>query len=262
MNRLEGKVALITGAAGGIGAATAELFVAQGCKVVVTDIHDDQIMALADRLGENAIGVATDISRREAMDELVGTAVSHFGGLDIAVLNAGLFGDMDSVTDYSEEMFDRVIGVNLKAVWYGVRAAIPAMRRRGKGSIVITSSTQGLSGYYSSSPYTASKHAVVGIMRNAAIELARENIRVNTVHPGFVDTGMMGQLHSDSNPESPSEVMEAFAQAIPMRRYAQPREIAQLMLFLGSDEASYCTGGCYVADGGLLAYHGGPAPDS
>jgi NAD(P)-dependent dehydrogenase (short-subunit alcohol dehydrogenase family) len=194
------------------------------------------------------------------MKEIVATAVKAFGGLDIAVLNAGVFGDMATVTDYSEEMFDRVISINLKAVWHGVRAAIPEMRKRGKGSIVITSSTQGLSGYYLSSPYTASKHGVVGIMRNAAVELAKENIRVNTVHPGLTDTQMMGRLRNEANPDSPSAVMDAFAQAAPIGRYAHPREIAQMMLFLGSDEASYCTGGCYVVDGGLLAYHGGPAP--
>lgn len=259
MDRLADKVALITGAAGGIGAAAAALFAAEGAKVVIVDVAEAGILAVADRLGDAAVGVAADISKPGAMDDAVRLAQDRFGGLDIAVLNAGIFGDLEPLADYPESTFDRVMDVNLKGVWHGVRAAIPAMRARGKGSIVINSSTTGLSGYYSASAYSISKHGVIGIMRNAAIELAKENIRVNSVHPGFVETGMMDHVHSGANPDAPEAVQDAFAQAIPMGRYAQPVEIAQLMLFLGSDEASYCTGGCYVADGGLLTYHGGPA---
>jgi len=197
----------------------------------------------------------------DQVQALIDFAVEKFDGLDIAVLNAGMFGSLSGVLDYPEDMFDKVLGVNLKGVWYGLRSAAEVMLKSGGGSIIITSSTQGLSGYYNSSPYTTTKHAVVGIMRNAAVELARNNIRVNTVHPGFVDTDMMGLLHSTANPDDPAAVMNSFSEAPPIGRYAKPREIAQMMLFLAGDEASYCTGSCFVVDGGLLAFHGGPTPD-
>ena len=213
-------------------------------------------------IGDSATYLVADVTKKEDVQAVVDLAVDKFGGLDIAVLNAGMFGEMSGVLEYPEEIFDKVLEVNLKGVWYGLRSAATAMRQRGTGSIVITSSTQGLSGYYNSSPYTTTKHAVVGIMRNAAVELAKENIRVNTVHPGFVDTDMMDLLHSTANPEDPKSVMDSFAVAPPIGRYAKPKEIAQMILFLGSDEASYCTGSCFVVDGGLLAYHGGPAPDA
>lgn len=261
MKRLEGKVAIITGASGGIGAATAKRFAEEGAKVVLADIDEAKVKEVADSIGGGAIGLGVDVSDKQSIQALVDTASEAFGGVDIAVLNAGMFGEMRTVTDYPEELFDRVVNVNMKGVWHGLRAVVPEMRKRGGGSIVITSSTQGLSGYYVSSPYTASKHAVVGIMRNAAVELARENIRVNTVHPGMTDTQMMGQLHTTANPDNPDAVMDVFAQAAPIGRYADPREIANAMLFLASDESSYCTGSCLVADGGLLAYHGGPAPE-
>ncbi|MEM6580620.1 MAG: SDR family NAD(P)-dependent oxidoreductase [Pseudomonadota bacterium] len=261
MARLDGKIAIVTGAAGGIGLATASLFAREGAKVVLSDIDATRLSAACEQIGDAAIFQCADVAKEAEVQALVDLAVSEFGGLDIAVLNAGMFGTLSGVLDYPEETFDKVIDVNLKGVWYGLRTAAAAMRDRGAGSIVITSSTQGLSGYYNSSPYTASKHAVVGIMRNAAVELARENIRVNTVHPGFVDTDMMGSLHSSANPEDPASVMTSFEGAPPIGRYAKPSEIAPMMLFLASDEASYCTGSCFVVDGGLLAYHGGPAPD-
>ncbi|MEM8564110.1 MAG: SDR family NAD(P)-dependent oxidoreductase, partial [Pseudomonadota bacterium] len=259
--RLDGKVAIVTGAAGGIGLATASLFAGEGAKVVLSDIDEARLQAASEQIGDAAVFQRADVAKEAEVQALVDLAVSRFGGLDIAVLNAGMFGTLSGVLDYPEETFDKVIDVNLKGVWHGLRTAAVAMRARGAGSIVITSSTQGLSGYYNSSPYTASKHAVVGIMRNAAVELARDNIRVNTVHPGFVDTDMMGSLHSSANPEDPASVMASFEGAPPIGRYAKPSEIAPMMLFLASDEASYCTGSCFVVDGGLLAYHGGPAPE-
>lgn len=261
MKRLDGKVALITGAARGIGAATAERFVEEGAQVMLTDVLEPELRALADRLGAGfAAWQVVDASQRDQVERSVEAAVEQFGGLDIAVLNAGIFGEMQAVDQYSESLFDRVLEINLKGVWHGLRTAIGPMRRRGGGSIVITSSTQGHSGYYLSSPYTTTKHAVVGIMRNAAVELAVDNIRVNTVHPGLTDTEMMGGLHRTASPDDPSAAMQAFATAPPMRRYGSPREVANMMLFLASDEASYCTGSCYMVDGGLLAYHGGPPP--
>ena len=262
MGRLDGKVVLITGAARGIGAATAELFAEEGARLMLTDVLEDELRQTAERIGpERALWQRVDVTERTQIEASVAATVARFGGLDATILNAGMFGQMHSVDEYPEELFDRVVSVNLKGVWHGLRAAVPEMRKRGGGSIVITSSTQGHSGYYLSSPYTATKHAVVGVMRNAAVELAAENIRVNTVHPGLTDTEMMGGLHRTAAPDAPQAAMDAFATAPPMRRYAKPREIAQMMLFLASDESSYCTGSCYMVDGGLLAYHGGPPPE-
>jgi NAD(P)-dependent dehydrogenase (short-subunit alcohol dehydrogenase family) len=258
---LDGKVAVVTGAAGGIGLATARLFVEEGARVVLSDIDEQELIGACESLGDDAAYLVCDVTKESQVQALIEFAVEKFDGLDIAVLNAGIFGSLSGVMDYPETMFDKVLDVNLKGVWYGLRSAARAMLERGGGSIVITSSTQGLSGYYNSSPYTTTKHAVVGIMRNAAVELAKKNIRVNTVHPGFVDTDMMGLLHSTANPDDPMAVMNSFAESPPIGRYAKPREIAQMMLFLASDDASYCTGSCFVVDGGLLAYHGGPAPD-
>lgn len=261
MGRLDGKVALITGAARGIGAAAARLFAEQGARLMLVDVLDAELQALADSIGsDKAAWQHVDVTDKHQIESSVARAVELFGGLDISVLNAGVFGEMHSVEDYPEELFDRVVDINLKGVWHGVRASVPEMRKRGAGSIVITSSTQGHSAYYLSSPYTTTKHAVVGIMRNAAVELAHENIRVNTVHPGLTDTDMMGDLHRAASPDDPDAAMQAFATAPPMRRYGTPREVAQMMLFLAGDESSYCTGSCYMVDGGLLTYHGGPAP--
>tara|TARA_R110001599_G_scaffold65838_2_gene185762 strand:- start:10357 stop:11214 length:858 start_codon:yes stop_codon:yes gene_type:complete len=261
MGRLNNKVAVITGAAGGIGAAAAEIFVREGAKVVVSDLAGEQLAELAHRLGDNAIAFPCNVTDKAEVEALMDKAIEQFGGLDAVVLNAGLFGELTGLLDYTDDAYERVINVNQKGVWYGLRAAARRMLERTGGSIVITSSTQGFSGYYNSAPYTASKHAVMGIMRNAAIEFAKKGVRVNTVHPGLTDTSMMGGLHSEASPDNPAAVMEGFAVAAPMGRYARPEEIANMMLFLASDEASYCTGGTYAVDGGLLAYHGGPHPE-
>lgn len=261
MDTMTDKVSIVTGAAGGIGTAAAQSLADAGSAVLMVDFDAEALAAARERVtGDNIDIFTADVTDREQVEAYTQYAVDSFGGLDAVILNAGTFGASYSLMDYPEDLFDRVVAINMKGVWYGLRAAVPHLRKRGGGSVVITSSTQGLSGYYASSPYTASKHAVVGIMRNAAVELAPEGIRVNTVHPGFTDTSMMGGLHSDANPDDPQAVMDAFAMSAPIGRYAQPREIAELMLFLASNASSYCTGGTYVADGALLAYHGGPRP--
>jgi NAD(P)-dependent dehydrogenase (short-subunit alcohol dehydrogenase family) len=154
---------------------------------------------------------------------------------------------------YPETLFDEVLALNLKAIWLGMRAVIPAMKAQQSGSIVLTSSIQGLSALPGTTPYTASKHALVGLMKGAALELAPHKVRVNTVHPGYVATPMMDNIHNMVMPDAPAEMQAAISQSIPMKRYAQPEEIARLMLFLASDDSSYSTGGCFTADGGILA---------
>lgn len=262
MGSMDGRVSVVTGAAGGIGTAAARALAGAGSKVLMVDQDGDSLRAARDAVAADGLEtVVADVTDREQVDGYTARAVELFGRLDAVLLNAGVFGQSAMLTDYPEELFDRVLAVNVKGVWYGLRAAVRHLRDHGGGSVVITSSTQGLSGYYASSPYTVSKHAVVGMARNAAVELATEGIRVNTVHPGMTDTSMMAGLHAKANPDDPGAVKAAFAQAPPMKRYAQPEEIAQVMLFLASDASSYCTGATFVADGGLLAYHGGPSPE-
>ncbi|MCL2482756.1 MAG: SDR family oxidoreductase [Propionibacteriaceae bacterium] len=259
---MEGKVTIVTGAAGGIGSAAAQALVDAGSSVLMVDVDQDGLaQARSDVQGGNVQTFVADVTDKDQVEAYTKYAVDTFGHLDAAILNAGTFGKSYSIMDFPEELFDRVMAINMKGMWYGMRAAIPYMRKNGSGSLVLTSSTQGLTGYYSSSPFTASKQAVVGLMRNAAVELATEKIRVNTVHLGFTDTTMMAEVAIDANPDDPASVKDTFERASPMKRYARPEEVANMMVFLASDAASYCTGGEFVVDGGLTGFHGGARAD-
>lgn len=252
--RLEGKVALITGASGGIGRAAAERFVAEGARVVLADIDADAVATLARDLGAaHARHCHTDVGDDASMQDAVRHAEMHFGGLDVLIANAGIEGPIASIEDYPVEAFDRVQRVNVRGVWLGIRHAAPAMRRRGGGSIVITSSGAGVAGYPNMGAYVCSKHAVIGIMRTAARELAAAGIRVNTVNPGPVETRMMDSIAAGTLPGREQDYKAALHAAIPLGRYARPAEVANLMLFLASDEGSYCSGGVYMVDAGNSA---------
>ena len=257
MDRLKGKVAVITGGAGGFGAAAARLFVAEGAKVLAVDRDASALAQLQAEIGgDNFATRAADITQPDQVEAYTAAAVERFGGLDIAILNAGITGPRTPLESYSLEDFDQVLAINLRAPWLGLRAAIPHMKRRGGGSVVITSSIQGLSAIPGTSGYTTSKHAVIGMMKGAALELAEHNIRVNTVNPGYGDTPMMRRIHAAASPDDPGAVETAIAQEVPMRRYAKAEEVAQVMLFLASDASSYCTGAAYPVDGGILASWG------
>ena len=247
MARLAGKIALITGAAGGIGAACARLFAAEGARLVLMD--RDPAMPVID----GARTFVGDVSRSDDMEDAVGVAVEGFGGLDVAVLNAGVEGGVAPVEEYDLETFDRVIAVNLRGVFLGLKYAMPALRARGGGSIVVTSSIAGLRGRARMPAYVASKHAVVGLMRTAALEGARDGVRVNTVHPSPVDTRMMRSLEAQLAPDDPEGFRRDYEAASPQGRYARPEEVARLMLFLASDESAHCTGSTYSIDGGRAA---------
>ena len=247
MARLAGKTALITGAAGGIGAACARLFAAEGARLVLMD-NDPAMPAI-----DGARTFVGDVSRSDDMEDAVGVAVEGFGGLDIAVLNAGVEGDVAPVEEYDLETFDRVIAVNLRGVFLGLKYAMPALRARGGGSIVVTSSIAGLRGRARMPAYVASKHAVVGLMRTAALEGARDGVRVNTVHPSPVDTRMMRSLEAQLAPDDPEGFRRDYEAASPQGRYARPEEVARLMLFLAGDESLHCTGSTYSIDGGRAA---------
>ena len=250
MARLAGKVAVITGATGGIGAAAAKLFAAEGADLMLVDLDADRLEALAGETGGAwRAGDVTDPAENEA---IAAAAAERFGGIDIGLLNAGIEGALAPIGDYTVEMFDRVMAVNARGVWLGLKSLMPHLERRGGGSLVLTSSTAGIRAVPDMSAYTASKHAVIGLMRSAAIEGSASNIRVNTVNPSPIDTRMIQSLE-EMHGVAGSGSNQPLAGATPLRRYGEPAEVARLMLFLASEESSFCTGGVYMVDGGVSA---------
>ncbi|MDP6350816.1 MAG: SDR family oxidoreductase [Alphaproteobacteria bacterium] len=257
MARLEGKVAMITGGAGGIGRAAGKLFAAEGAKVLLVDLDQAALDAAAqEALEVGGDGVSTtvaDVSQPDQVEGTVDLALERYGGLDIALLNAGIEGRVLPITDYPIDLFDQVIAVNVRGVWLGLKYAMPAIARRGGGSIVITSSIAGVRGRPGLSAYVSSKHAVVGMMRTAALEGAANGIRVNTVNPSPIETRMMRSLEKGNNPDDPEAVRAEFAAGSPFGRYGDPEEVAKLMLFLASDDSSYITGSVHMIDSGRHA---------
>ena len=250
MGRLDGKVAIITGAARGIGAAAARLFAAEGAHLVLADVLTEPLERVAAEIGSRAAACPTDVTDEAAVKKLVDAAVARHGKLDVALLNAGIEGKVSPIEDYPAEMFDKVMAINVRGVWLGLKYAMKAMEAAG-GSIVITSSTSGIRATPHMSAYTASKHAVIGLMRSAAIEGSARKIRVNTVNPSPIDTPMISSLEAMRGLAGRND--QPMAQGTPLGRYGKPEEVANLMLFLASDESSFCTGGVYMVDGGVSA---------
>ncbi len=254
MDRMKNKTAIITGGASGMGRAAAELFVAEGCRVLIVDRDEALLKEVVGSINsERLLHYVADLRKGSDIADYSKFALDRFGRIDAAVFNAGICGMNTPLETYPEELFDEVLAVNLKAVWLGMRAVVPTMKAHKSGSIVFTSSIQGLSALPGTTPYTTSKHALVGMMKGAALELAPFNVRVNTVHPGYVATPMMDSIHKAVMPDAPAQFEAAISQSIPMKRYAKAEEVARLMLFLASDESTYSTGGCFTSDGGILA---------
>jgi len=254
MGRLEGKVAIITGGAGGIGRAAGAMFAAEGADVLLVDIGEEQLQEAVNSIGSNRVSYCVaDVTQEADNVRMIETASERYGGVDVLLANAGTEGDVLPITEYDPERFDQLMSVNVKGPWLGIRASIPAMAKRGGGSIVITSSVAGLQGTPGIVPYGTSKHAVIGLARGAAKELAAQNIRVNTVNPSPVETQMMRRLESGMNPEAAEEVRENLRNQIPLQRYAEADDIAKVMLFLASDDAAFVTGSVYAADGGYTS---------
>jgi NAD(P)-dependent dehydrogenase (short-subunit alcohol dehydrogenase family) len=250
MGRMDGKVAIITGAARGIGAAAARLIAAEGAKLMLADVLIEPLCEVAREIGASAATCATDVASEAAVKKLVDETVKRWGRVDAALLNAGIEGHVGPIEDYSADMFDKVIAVNVRGVWLGLKYVMKAMAATG-GSIVITSSTSGIRATPHMSAYTASKHAVIGLMRAAAIEGADRRIRVNTVNPSPIDTPMIASLEKMRGFAGRND--QPMAAGTPLGRYGTPEEVARLMLFLASDESSFCTGGVYMVDGGVSA---------
>ena len=249
---MAGKVALITGGAGSIGAASARLLCAEGARVVIADVRYEPLRVLEADLGEQcAASVVADTSHSSQVRGAVELAVERFGGLDVAFANAGVFGELAPVTEYSEEVFDRVMEVNVRGSFLLAKHALGAMRPGG--SLIINSSVVGLTSDPGICAYATSKHALVGLMRTAAKEVADRGIRVNTIHPGPTDNAFQQRVEVAATGAPEEEAARAFERMIPLGRHAQPDEVAQTVLFLASDESRFITGARVPVDGGMSA---------
>lgn len=248
---MENKVALVTGAGSGIGKSVALTFAREGAKVAVADITEDAGRAVVELISESggeAFFVRADVSRSADVAALIDTVTSTYGRLDAAHNNAGIEGSSAMTTEATEEDWGRVIAVNLTGVWLCMKYQIPQMLEQGGGAIVNTSSAAGLVGFRRGSAYVASKHGVLGLTKTAALEYAKQGVRINAVCPGAVDTPMMGRL-TDHRPHR----AEKMAAAEPVGRMGSPQEIAESVVWLCSDAASFVTGHAMAVDGGLVA---------
>jgi 3alpha(or 20beta)-hydroxysteroid dehydrogenase len=251
LGRLDGRVAIVTGAARGMGAATAALFAREGARVVLVDRRDDLGSASASAIDESVGApvtryVSADVTSAAAWDEIVGTAITAFGPPAVLVNNAGIL-RVQSILDTDLETFQRIVDTNLTSCFLGMRAAVPAMAAHGGGSVINVSSPQGFEGRSGFGAYTASKFAVRGLTRTAAIEFGPLGVRVNCVVPGPIRTAMTERKGWDDD-----DYARAYG-GYPLGRRGEPDEVAKVSLFLASDDSSYCTGGDFVADGGVLA---------
>lgn len=253
MGVLDGKSALITGGGGGIGRATALAFAREGARVAVADAVREaaaETVALVNQAGGQAISLTADVTESAQVQEMIESAVSAFGQLDCAFNNAGIAGFQVDASgkkthEWADESFDRMIAVNLKGVWLCMKHEIPRMQSQGGGVIVNTGSIAGLIGLPTSSAYVAAKHGVLGLTKTAAIEYASDNIRVNAVCPGYIETKMT----EDVMQRRGGQLMAM----VPFRRMGKPEEIAEMVVWLCSDRASYVSGACYNVDGGYMA---------
>ena len=253
MSMLAGKVAIITGGSGGIGLATAKRMTAEGAKVLLVDIDEDALKKAVAEIGDDQTAYAVaDVTVPEEAEAYVKAAVDKFGKLDIYVGNAGIEGVVKPLTEYPIEMFDKVLAVNVRGLFLGLKYAMPELKKT-KGNAVLMSSVAGLSGSPDVSAYITSKHAVVGLMRAAAIEGARDGVRVNSIHPSPVETRMMRSLEEGFSPGHGDEAKKGLAATIPLQRYADPGEIADAVVYLTSDNAKFVTGVRLPVDGGLTA---------
>ena len=247
MKAFENKVVVVTGAAGGIGRAAALGFAAEGASVVVADIDLTRVQETAAMIGDQALAVQVNVADMDSCQTMVDLAVEKFGRLDVIFNNAGIAGQRAKTAEQSLDNWQRVIDINLSGVFYGTKAALPHLQKAGGGVIINTASVDGLMGMSEIAPYVASKHAVMGLTKTVALEYGRDNIRCVAIAPGFIKTNMTGEGFA-------KEELDMMASMVPMgRRGAEQEEVANLVLWLASDKASYVTGSFHQVDGGILA---------
>ena len=253
--RLAGKVAIITGATSGIGEATAKLFLQEGASVMLVGRSADKLKETRDRLGVDT-GLAhfvADAADEEATAAAVAATIATFGGVDILFANAGTEGKLDSIATINRADFEQVLQTNVIGVWLAMKYCVEPMKQRGGGSMIAVSSISGVIGFVNCAPYNASKHAVNGLVKAAALELGAARIRVNAIAPGPIENRMMRSVEAQLAPENPAALHDGVAAQIALKRYGTNEEVAQLVLFLASDESSYCSGGIHMIDGGYTA---------
>ncbi len=254
--RFQGRVVAVTGAAGGIGREVVLRFAAEGANVVAADLGGDDLdetVRLVREAGGDAVGVAADVTDESQVRAMVAAATDTYGRLDALVNNAGIEGPVRPLTETDVDHFDRVLAVNVRGVFLGMKHAAPVIAAQGGGAIVNLSSVAGLGGTPGIVAYGASKHAVIGVTKTAAMEFAPLQIRVNAVCPSPVETRMMRSLEAGMNPDDPEAVHAFMAASIPLGRYGEPSDVASLVLFLCSDEAAFLSGAAIPIDGGMRA---------
>lgn len=242
-----GRVAIVTGAGSGIGAAVAKLLVAGGAKVVVADLNEEHAKSVAAALGDAAKPFTLDVGDPAAVEALVAFAVDTFGALHLAVNNAGIGGASAPTGEYAIEDWHKVIQINLNSVFYGLRYEIPAILKSGGGAIVNMASILGTNGFANAPAYVAAKHGVVGLTKNAAVEYSAQGVRVNSVGPGFIRTPLIDEVIEEDEAE------QALIAKHPIGRLGRPEEVAELTVFLLSDRASFITGSYHLVDGAYSA---------
>ncbi|MFD1067662.1 SDR family NAD(P)-dependent oxidoreductase [Oceanobacillus locisalsi] len=250
----EEKVILITGAAGEIGKKTAQLFHKKGAKLALVDIDKKALEDATHELGlNNSLLIQADVTNEKEVKNYVEQTIEVFGNIDVFFNNAGISGKLAEITEVKTEDLEKTIDINMKGVFYGLKYVLQIMKRQNDGVVINTSSVAGLNGSLFLSPYSATKHAVIGLTKTAALEVAKYNIRVNAICPSPVDTELMSELDKEKNPENPKKARESYSKKIPLGRYATSEEIANLVAFLSSNQSSFITGGSYLIDGGQTA---------
>jgi NAD(P)-dependent dehydrogenase (short-subunit alcohol dehydrogenase family) len=247
---LNGKVAIVTGGASGIGQVTAKLYAALGAKVVVSDLHEqagNDVITQIKQKGDDAIFIKADVSKPEDCEQLVSKTIEAYGRVDIAFNNAGISGEANPIGDMSIEGWNRIIAVNLNSVFYCMKYELQQMVKQGQGAIVNNSSILGSVGFANSAGYVAAKHGIVGLTKNAALEYSSKGIRVNSIGPAFINTPLLTEAGIDENAK------KALVQLHPIGRLGESSEVAELVVWLSSDKASFVTGSYYSIDGGYLS---------
>jgi NAD(P)-dependent dehydrogenase (short-subunit alcohol dehydrogenase family) len=253
--RLDGRIALVTGAAGVIGAATMRLLSERGARIIAVDRNEQQLQAtIRDLPGSaHALAVTADVTQEDQVAGYVRGAIDEFGAIDVFYNNAGIEGDIAPIVNYSLESFRRVLDVNVVGVFLGLKHVLPVMLKQDRGSIINTASIAGLIGSPDIAAYCASKHAVIGLTKSAALECAATGVRVNCVCPGMIDSRMLSAIVEGRNPGNAPVPTDKIVDRTPARRLGLASEVASIVAFLASDEASYVSGSAYTVDGGRTA---------